>query len=197
ESLSFQRSDLALFHLDAQRRTITCRLVEVKCYTALDDIGAYQRLKTKVAQQLRQSETILAESFDPARSTPDRVDRPVKNLALSSMLRFYLERAVRHGTVGHTPRATAHALLDSLDDGYRLDFTRSGLIFDLARSGTDREHEDGVEYHRIGNDLITELINAIPTVRPDVPADALVAEPNGDAPEADGAATAPTLALLQ
>ncbi|MFC9387531.1 methylation-associated defense system ATP-binding protein MAD8 [Streptomyces venezuelae] len=197
ESLSFQRSDLALFHLDAQRRTITCRLVEVKCYTALDDIGAYQRLKTKVAQQLRQSETILAESFDPARSTPDRVDRPVKNLVLASMLRFYLERAVRHGTVGHMPRAAAHALLDSLDDGYRLDFTRSGLIFDLARSGTDREHEDGMEYHRIGNDLITELINAIPTVLPDVPAEALVEEPNGDAPEADGAATAPTLALLQ
>lgn len=198
DALSFQRSDLALFHLDAQARTITCRLVEVKCYTALDDIGAYQRLKAKVAQQLGQSEIILAESFDPARTTPDRVDRPVKNLAFGSMLRFYLERAARHGTMGDAPSATAHDLLDSLDDGYRLDFTRSGLIFDLAGSGTDRVSEDGVEYHRIGRDLITELINAIPTVRP-VPAlaDASAAEQEEDGPAMDGGATAPTLALLQ
>ncbi|MFJ4095259.1 ATP-binding protein [Kitasatospora sp. NPDC089913] len=199
DSLSFQRSDLALFHLNAPTRTVTCRLVEVKCYTALDDIGAYQRLKAKVAQQLGQSESILAESFDSARTTPDRVDRPVKNLALGSMLRFYLERAARHGTMGQAPRVSAHALLDSLDEGYRLDFTRSGLIFDLARSGTDRESEDGVEYHRIGRDLITELINAIPTERPGVAVltDASVEAQEEDGLHAGGDATAPTLALLQ
>ncbi|MGW1735079.1 methylation-associated defense system ATP-binding protein MAD8 [Streptomyces sp. NPDC001999] len=197
--LSFQRSDLALFHVDARTRTVTCRLVEVKCYTALDDISAYQRLKTKVAQQLGQSERILAESFDPECTTPDRVDRPVKNLALGSLLRFYLERAARHGTMGRGPRTSAHALLDSLDDGYRLEFTRSGLIFDLARSGTDRESEGGVEYHRIGSDLITELIDAIPTRRPGVPepSDAVAEDSAEFGPDADGAATAPTLALLQ
>ncbi|MGW2613286.1 methylation-associated defense system ATP-binding protein MAD8 [Streptomyces sp. NPDC001500] len=190
---SFQRSDLALFHLDARTRTITCRLVEVKCYTALDDIGAYQRLKTKVTQQLGRSQTVLTESFDPAHIYPDRVDRPVKNLAFGSLLRFYLERAARHGTMGQAPRAAAHALLDSLDDGYALHFTRSGLIFDLAREGTDRELDGEVEFHRIGSDLITELINAIPTVRPGVPAptDLAVEE------QEDGATTAPTLALSQ
>ncbi|MEV5655946.1 hypothetical protein [Streptomyces sp. NPDC052291] len=195
DALSFQRSDLALFHLDARTRTVTCRLVEVKCYTALDDIGAYQRLKTKVTQQLGRSQTVLTESFDPAHATRDRVDRPVKNLALGSLLRFYLERAARHGTMGHAPRTAAHALLDSLDDGYALHFTRSGLIFDLAREGTDRELDDEVEFHRIGSDLITELINAIPTVRPGVPAptDLAVEEQEDE----DGAATAPTLALSQ
>lgn len=195
DALSFQRSDLALFHLDARTRTVTCRLVEVKCYTALDDIGAYQRLKTKVTQQLGRSQTVLTESFDPAHATRDRVDRPVKNLALGSLLRFYLERAARHGTMGHAPRTAAHALLDSLDDGYALHFTRSGLIFDLAREGTDRELDDEVEFHRIGSDLITELVNAIPTVRPGVPAptDLAVEEQEDE----NGAATAPTLALSQ
>ena len=70
DALSFQRSDLALFHLDARRRTITCRLVEVKCYTALNDVSAYQRLKTKVGQQLERSQIVLAESFDPDLSAP-------------------------------------------------------------------------------------------------------------------------------
>ncbi|NIY65474.1 methylation-associated defense system ATP-binding protein MAD8 [Streptomyces malaysiensis] len=196
DAFSFQRSDLALFHLNARERTIVCHLVEVKCYTVLDDIGAYQRLKTKIAQQLERSETVLAESFDPVRTTPDRVDRTVKNLVLGSMLRFYLERAARHGTMGQKHREAAHTLLDSLDKGYKLRFTRSGLIFDLARSGTDREFDDGVHFHRIGSDLITELINAIPTVRPRLPE--LGETPVEDqAPEADGEATAPTLALLE
>ncbi|UQA92173.1 hypothetical protein [Streptomyces halobius] len=198
--LSFQRSDLALFHLNARERTITCRLVEVKCYTALDDISAYQHLKTKVARQLERSQTILAGAFDPTLNTPDRVDRPVKNLVLGAMLRSYLERAARHGTMNPTARTAAHQLLDSLDDGYQLRFTRSGLIFDLARSGTDRETDDGVEFHRIGRDLIDELIQAIPTVRPGAPASlgSIVPEYDADAaPETDGAATAPTLALLR
>ena len=199
DALSFQRSDLALFHLDARQRTITCRLIEVKCYTALDDVSTYQRLKTKVAQQLERSQTVLAEAFDPDLLSPDRVDRPVKNLSLASMLRFYLERAARHGILNQTARTAAQQLLDSLDDGYRLSFSRIGLIFDLARTGTDRETDSEVEFHRIGRDLVTELIEAIPTVRPSDPAqrdDPELVPPEGGAPMLDGAATAPTLALL-
>lgn len=197
-SLSFQRSDLALFHLNARTRTVTCRLVEVKCYTALDDISDYQRLKTKIGQQLERSQTVLAESFDPAHGTPDRVDRPVKNLALDTMLRFYLERAARHGAMDRSAREAAHEVLDTLDDGYLLRFTRSGLIFDLARSGTDQETDGGVEFHRIGSDLINELIEAIPTVRPGLQAaqDSAAEEGTDEEPAPEGSATAPTLALL-
>lgn len=165
DSLSFHRSDLALFHLDEQHKTITCRLVEVKCYTALNGVGAYQQLKTKIAEQLERSQDVLTTAFDPHHCTPDRVDRSVKNLALSSMLRFYLTRAFRHGTMAKAPYEAAHRVLDCLDDGYTLQFTRSGLIFDLARAGTDSELDHAVEYHRIGRDLIKELIEAIPTVQ--------------------------------
>ncbi|KFZ79515.1 hypothetical protein ED92_19180 [Amycolatopsis sp. MJM2582] len=165
-SLSFHRSDLALFHLDESQKTITCRLVEVKCYTALNDISAYQQLKVKVAEQLERSQDVLASAFDPHRSAPDRVDRSVKNLALSSLLRFYLARAFRHGTMGNAPYEAALRLLGRLDEGYTLQFTRSGLIFDLARPGTDRELDHAAEFHRIGRDLIKELVDAIPTVQP-------------------------------
>lgn len=165
EALSFRRTDLALFDLDEVRKTITCRLVEVKCYTALNGIGAYQQLKTTIAEQLARSEEVLATAFDPHRTTPDRVDRSVKNLALSSTLRFYLTRAFRHASMGEEPYRHAHRLLDRLDEGYTLLFTRSGLIFDLAKTGTDREIDHNVEYHRVGRDLIKELIDAIPTVQ--------------------------------
>ncbi|MFD8303213.1 hypothetical protein ACFV29_12810 [Streptomyces sp. NPDC059690] len=186
ESLSFRRSDLALFHLDERHETITCRLVEVKCYTALNDIGAYQQLKGKIAEQLERSEDVLTAAFDPNRGTPDRVDRSVKNLGLSSMLRFYLTRAFRHGTMGKSPYEAAHRLLDRLDDGYTLQFTRSGLIFDLARPGTDRELDHGVEFHRIGRNLIKELIDAIPTVQNRVQPELQDLEPSDDVPDGGG-----------
>ncbi|MFE5485854.1 hypothetical protein [Streptomyces sp. NPDC056527] len=185
EALSFQRSDLALFHLDEQTEGITCRLVEVKCYTALHDVGAYQQLKLKVAEQIDRSQEVLAAAFDPHRAVPDRVDRSVKNLTLESMLRFYLERALRHGSMSATAYEQASDLLDRLDKGYTLSFTRSGLIFDLARSGTDREDEHGVEFHRIGLNLIRELIEAIPTV---YPAPAHVGD-SGEDIESDSAGT--------
>ncbi len=46
---------------------------------------------------------------------------------------------------------------------YDLRFTRTGLIFDLAQSGSGQELEDGIEYHRIGRDLVQELLEAIHT----------------------------------
>lgn len=41
EEVSLKRTDLALFHLDAAQRMITCRLVEVKCFQQVGEIGAF------------------------------------------------------------------------------------------------------------------------------------------------------------
>jgi hypothetical protein len=163
ESVVLRRTDLALFSLDARRRTITCRLVEVKCYGSLPDLAAYQQLKEQVAAQLDRSAEVLAENFDPTRTQPDRPDRVVKNAELADLLGFYLNRARRHGTMRPEAVAEARWLLERLDAGYRLQFTRTGLVFDLEGNGTTREAEGGVEFHRIGRDLIEELIEAIPT----------------------------------
>lgn len=163
EAVSLQRTDLALFSLDARRRTITCRLVEVKCYSALGGLAAYQQLKDQIREQLDRSRTVLAEHFDPHRTEPDRPDRAVRNAELVTLLRYYLGRAVRHGTMQQDVAVEARWLLGRLDAGYRLTFTQAGLIFDLSGKGTDTEHEAGVEFHRIGRDLAVELLDALPT----------------------------------
>jgi hypothetical protein len=163
ESVTLHRTDLALFSLDARRRTITCRLVEVKCHTTLPTITDLQHLKDTIVEQLDRSATVLADSFDPHRHQPDRPDRPVRNTELAALLRHYLGRAVRHGIINPDAAAEAHWLLDHLDWTYRLDFTRTGLIFDLAGTGTSVDSEAGVEFHRIGRDVIEELLGAIVT----------------------------------
>ncbi|MEU6559116.1 methylation-associated defense system ATP-binding protein MAD8 [Nocardia nova] len=171
---SLRRTDLALFSFDARSRTITCRLVEVKAYATIPDPVTYERLQGQIAEQIASSERILREQFDPALTDPDRVDRTVKNLELAALLRFYLERAERYRMVDRAVGTHARRLMESLDDGFTLQFERAGLIFDLSGPGSDPEEIGGIEFHHIGRDEIDELLSSVPT-EPKRPGDA--AEP--------------------
>lgn len=161
EEVSLKRTDLALFDLDAAQRMITCRLVEVKCFQQVGEIGAYSALKQRMAEQINDSETTLRFHFDPQLHAVDRPDRAVKSRELATLLAFYLERAERYGIMAPAVASEARFFLSSLEDGYGLRFTRSGLIFDLAKAGADHaDAEFGIEYYRIGLNLIEELLQA-------------------------------------
>ncbi len=161
DEVSFKRTDLGLFDLDITRRIITCRLVEVKCYSGVGDLGAYNALKSSIAEQIGQSEQVLAHHFDPLRTPQDRPDRAFKTRELALLVEFYLERAERYGAITKDAADEARYFIHTLDDGYQLTFTRSALIFDFAKPGTEPpESESGIEYHRIGVDLIRQLVDA-------------------------------------
>lgn len=162
DDVSFRRTDLALFDLDPKAGTITCRLVEVKCYSQVGDLAAYEQIKTSIAEQISQSEHVLSHHFDPNRNEIDRPDRPIKNCDLSALLEFYLERSERYGLVMPDAADEARYFLRNLDEqSYRLQFTRSGIVFDFKKAGTGvPERDRGIEYYRIGRDLIEQLVNA-------------------------------------
>src|SRR5690606_33987025 len=150
DEVSFKRTDLGLFDLDLTRRTITCRLVEVKCYSGVGNLAAYNALKSSIAEQICHSEQVLAYHFDPQRTPQDRPDRAFKTRELALLLEFYLERAERYGAISREAADEARYFVHTLDDGYQLAFTRSALIFDFAKPGTEPpESESGIEYHRI------------------------------------------------
>jgi len=159
EGLSLQRTDLALFDLDLAARTITCNLVEVKCYSQVGDFGAFNQLKERISAQINQSERILQRHFDPALKRPDRPDRLLKSRELSQILRFYLDRSLRYGIFDTTAAQEARSLLESIEQGYSLQFRRCALIFDFDKAGTEApDKEVGIEFHRIGKDLIHALL---------------------------------------
>lgn len=161
DAVSFRRTDLALFDLDARRREITCRLVEVKCYAGVGDLTAYEELKAGVAEQIAQSERVIAWHFDPHAGLHDRPDRALKNRELARLLEFYLDRGVRYELFDEGAAEEVRALLHTLDDGYSLAFTRSALIFDFEKPGTEPPTlEGGIEYHRVGHNLIRQLVDA-------------------------------------
>ena len=161
DEVSFKRTDLAVFDLNAAQRTITCRLVEVKCYNDVGDLAAFALLKSQIAGQIAQSEKVLSHHFDPQRDPTDRPDRLMKTRELGALLEFYLERAVRYGIMAPVAAEEARFFIGALEDGYSLRFTRSALVFDFAKPGTEApDVEDSVEYYRIGIDLIQQLVNA-------------------------------------
>lgn len=161
DEVSFRRTDLALFDLDATRRLITCRLVEVKCYTQVGGLAGYNQLKQAVAAQIAQSEQAIAWHFDPNRTEIDRADRAMKVRDLAALLEFYLDRSRRYGVIDSDASDEARYLMNTLEAGYQLRFTKSALIFDFQKAGTEpAEWEYGIEFHRVGSDLIQQLIDA-------------------------------------
>ncbi|MDE0460496.1 MAG: hypothetical protein OXI15_24690 [Chromatiales bacterium] len=159
DQVTLHRTDLALFDLDFTKRTVSCNLVEVKCCAQRLGLSGYSQLKERITQQINQSERILQRHFDPQRTTPDRPDRLLKTRELATLLDFYLERGLRYRLIEREVGEEARALLDRLEDGYRLQFSRSGLVFDFDKPGTEPpEHEVDIEFHRIGVDLIHELV---------------------------------------
>ena len=159
DEVTLRRTDLALFDLDLARRAMTCNLVEVKCYAQNLGLSGYGQLKERMVEQLNQSERVLRMHFDPRRTTPDRPDRLLKTRELAALLDFYLDRGLRYGLMEPVVGEEARTLLDLLEDGYSLQFSRSGLVFDFDKPGTEPpEHEAGIEFHRVGVDLIRELV---------------------------------------
>ena len=160
--IGFERTDLALFDLDAQRRTITCNLVEVKCYKQVGGLASFNQLKATIASQVNRSEQVLRHHFGVDAASPRRPDYLLRTRELAKLLEFYLNRAVRYNLFDERAQREAKFLLQSLERGYSLTFTRSAIIFDFEKLGTDPPEQEGnVEYHRIGRDLVQELLEVV------------------------------------
>ena len=162
DEVTVRRTDLALFDLDLANRTISCNLVEVKCCAQQLGLSGYGQLKEQMIEQINRSERVIQMHFDPRNTIPDRPDRLLKTRELTMLLEFYLDRGLRYGLMEHAAGAEARVFLDLLEEGYSLRFSRSGLVFDFDKSGTESpEHEAGIEFHRVGLDLIRRLVNHV------------------------------------
>jgi hypothetical protein len=162
EQVSFKRTDLALFDLDAAARVITCCLVEVKCLRHVGEAQAYRQLRDRITAQIGQSERVLREHFDPLAFPVDRPDRLLKSRELAELLGFYLARSGRYGMIDAAVEEEARAFLGTLEQGYQLRFRRSAIVFDFDKPGSGPpDEEGGIEYHRVGVDLIRNLVQAV------------------------------------
>jgi hypothetical protein len=164
DAVNLRRTDLALFDLNLAEKNITCSLIEVKCYSDAGDFTVFNHLKEHIAEQISTSERIIQRHFDPALRIPDRPDRLLKSRELSQILFFYLERSIRYDIFETEAAEEAREFLKTIEEGYSLQFRRSALIFDFSKDGTEApEIELGIEYYRIGKNLIRALLDGCKT----------------------------------
>lgn len=163
DEVFLRRTDVALFDLNAREMLITVNLVEVKCYKSTGSIAAFARLRESIADQIGQSEEAIKTHWDPELGgANDRADRVIKTQELRAFLEFYVDRAARLGLLGDEAKNEAKFLLRKLEDGYRLRFTRSAVIFDFEQEGADAPIEEhGIEFHRHGRDVVRSLIQGL------------------------------------
>lgn len=164
DEISLRRTDLALFDFDATSRVLTCSLVEVKCYRSAGSLDGLSQLKKSIAEQIQQSERTLKHHFDPDHAgAVDRPDRVMKTQEFVNLLEFYIDRAHRLHFLSFEAYEEAKFFLRTMESGYKLRFTRSALVFDFDKEGSDEFiEENGIEFHRIGVDMIGKLLEALP-----------------------------------
>ena len=163
--LHVRRTDLALVDLDAETRTVTMRLVEVKCYRQIFGLLGYEQLKQGIAEQVRDSEVRLQRLFAPQRKESHLALAPLRARQLVELLLPYLERAKRYNLIDELAYESGHRFLNTLEEGYELNFERSAVIFDFSADHYDMTVESGIEYHRVGRDAIQDLMAIAPEQR--------------------------------
>jgi DNA phosphorothioation-dependent restriction protein DptH len=153
--VSMRRSDLLLVEAQPETRTLIFHVVEVKSRRHGIAVG----LEDEMEAQLSNAMQVLRQQFDTRWHRVDRLDRQVKTKELMTLLAFYLERARRYRLVSAGGVEHLQQFFSSLDEGYKLQFRRSGLIFDLTRDDiTSIESPEGTNLHSIGANYISRIV---------------------------------------
>jgi DNA phosphorothioation-dependent restriction protein DptH len=151
--LSLHRTDLALFQFDSATKTLTCKLVEVKCYQGVGTQG-WIDLQEKIARQLKQSQEILSSHFKPS----NRPDEELKRWELAQLLKYYLRRSIRYRALAESAGIEFLNSLENLFAGYRLEFELQAIVFDFSSKSDSKITDQGIEFQKFGFERIQNML---------------------------------------
>jgi hypothetical protein len=163
------RTDLILVRRIPTTRQIEFTLIEVKCKAGTLTASAFQSLREEIEAQVNQTQSALANLFDPNHVIPDRLDRPLRNLLLARWLRFYVGRARRYGLLGPDAEQAFHSLLSTLQEGFTVNYRQLGLVFELGQNEDKEDASGQTVIHRIGRATCERLLRATPGEEPTPP----------------------------
>ncbi len=161
-SESKSRADDLLVSIDLENRKISIAVIEIKCRKSLGESDT-EELKLKMKDQIGNTIEAIRMHFDPYyHSSFDRLDREIKNKELRSLLTFYVDRANRYTYLSETAHSAYSSFIQTLDQGYKLEFKQLGLIFDF--SAAKRHQKDVVDneltFFTFGRKLIDDILDA-------------------------------------
>lgn len=160
-SESKSRADDLLVSIDVENRKISVSVIEIKCRKSIGE-SEKEELKAKMKEQINNTIEAIKIHFDPTYfNSFDRLDREIKNKELRSLLTFYIERANRYYYLSDNARLAYLNFIQTLDEGYKLEYRELGLIFDF---NTEKKHlkeisDNGLVFFTFGRKLIDEILD--------------------------------------
>jgi hypothetical protein len=157
---SKSRADNLIVRMIPDQKIIEIIVTEIKCRKSLSN-SEKSELRAKMKSQITNTIEAIRQHFDPEYTlTNDRLDRPVKNKELKSLLEFYANRANRYQLLDENTFDHYLNFLQRLDEGFSLQFKELGLVYDFrADIRHHKEVIDGVTFFWLGGKLIREILD--------------------------------------
>lgn len=154
------RADNMLVNFNLPSREIVFTIIEVKCRKSLSEPDR-ETLKNKMQQQIANTIAALKSHFDKSQGGTDRLDRELKNKELKGLLEFYIKRALRYEHLDANTFDAYINFLQTLDQGFTLQFKELGVIYDFSSSVRQRKEKETEQltFFTFGNTVIKDILN--------------------------------------
>ncbi|MEO0075971.1 MAG: helicase HerA-like domain-containing protein, partial [candidate division WOR-3 bacterium] len=167
EEISVKRSDLIL--VTAKDGKLNINLIEIKFRSGEGSITESMALKEEIVKKNDNSEKAFRTKFISDNENP-KIDVNLTNKSLSTLIGFYLERAIRHNLC--KDNSELKALVESISTGdFEFEFAKSGFIIHWAGITKPVDNYKGNTIYELGNKKICELLEIRETEIEDAPED--------------------------
>lgn len=154
EEITVKRSDLIL--VSVKNGKLNLNLIEVKFRSGIGSIIESLELKEEIVKKNDNSEIAFRTKFISDETNP-KIDVHLSNKSLSTLIGFYLERAIRHNFC--TDSTELKKIIEAINIGdFQIEFEKSGYIFHWAGATKPVDNYKGNRVYEIGNKDIAELL---------------------------------------
>ncbi len=154
EEITVKRSDLIL--VSVKNGKLNLNLIEVKFRSGEGNITESMALKEEILKKNENSEKAFRTKFISDETNP-KIDVHLSNKSLSTLIGFYLERAIRHNFCNNS--SELKQMIEAINTGdFQIEFEKSGYIFHWAGTTKPIDNYKGNKVYELGHKEIAELL---------------------------------------
>ena len=154
DEVTVKRSDLIL--ISSKNNKLNLNLIEVKFRSGEGNISESLSLKEEIFKKNENSEKAFRTKFISDDENP-KIDLQLANKSLSTLIGFYLERAIRNGFCSNS--SDLKKLVNRINSGnFEIEFEKSGYIIHWAGITKAVDNYKGNLVYELGNENISELL---------------------------------------
>ena len=154
DDITVKRSDLILVSI--KNGKLNLNLIEVKFRSGEGSITESLSLKEEIVKKNDNSEKAFRTKFISDDTNP-KIDVHLSNKALSTLIGFYLERAIRHNFCSNS--SELKQMIESINVGdFQIQFEKSGYIFHWSGITKPVDNYKNNKVYEMGHQEIAELL---------------------------------------